>query len=59
MGDDLFCTNIKIIEKGIKEKIANSVWIKVNQVGTLSETLDAVRFAQSNNYTCMYQIDVE
>jgi enolase len=53
VGDDLFCTNIKTIEKGIKEKIANSVLIKVNQVGTLSETLDAVRLAQSNNYTCM------
>ena len=52
-------TNIKIIEKGIKEKIANGGLIKFNQVGTLSETLDAVRFAQSNNYICMYQIDVE
>ncbi len=52
-------TNIKIIEKGIKEKIVNSILIKVNQVGTLSETLFLVRFAQSNNYTCMYQIDVE
>ena len=53
VGDDLFHTNIEIIEKGIKEKVGNCVLINPNKVGTLSETLDAVRTAQTNNYTCM------
>ena len=53
VGYDLFVTNIEIIEKGIKEKVGNCVLINPNQVGTLSETLDAVRTAQTNNYTCM------
>ncbi|MCM8830897.1 MAG: phosphopyruvate hydratase [Candidatus Omnitrophica bacterium] len=50
-GDDLFVTNVKRIEKGINEKIANSVLIKVNQIGTLSETIDAIKLATSRNYT--------
>ena len=49
-GDDLFVTNPGILEKGINLKAANSILIKVNQIGTLSETLDAVRLAQSNGY---------
>lgn len=49
-GDDLFVTNPDILEKGINLKAANSILIKVNQIGTLSETLDAVRLAQSNGY---------
>ena len=49
-GDDLFVTNPGILEKGIGLKAANSILIKVNQIGTLSETLDAVRLAQSNGY---------
>jgi enolase len=51
VGDDLFVTNPKILEKGIKEKVANSILIKVNQIGTLSETLDAVAMAKRAGYT--------
>ena len=53
VGDDLFVTNPAFIEKGIKSDVANSVLIKVNQIGTLTETLDAIRLAQTNGYTCM------
>ena len=53
VGDDLFVTNPAFIEKGIKTDTANSVLIKVNQIGTLTETLDAIRLAQTNGYTCM------
>ena len=53
VGDDLFVTNPTFIEKGIKNDTANSVLIKVNQIGTLTETLDAIRLAQTNGYTCM------
>ena len=53
VGDDLFVTNPTFIEKGIKNDVANSVLIKVNQIGTLTETLDAIRLAQTNGYTCM------
>ena len=53
VGDDLFVTNPSFIEKGIKNDVANSVLIKVNQIGTLTETLDAIRLAQTNGYTCM------
>ena len=53
VGDDLFVTNPTFIEKGIKSDVANSVLIKVNQIGTLTETLDAIRLAQTNGYTCM------
>jgi len=51
VGDDIFVTNPKILEKGIKEKVANSILIKVNQIGTLTETLEAIRIAKENNYT--------
>lgn len=51
VGDDLFVTNPKILEKGIREKVANSILIKVNQIGTLSETLDAVAMAKRAGYT--------
>jgi len=51
VGDDLFVTNPKILEKGIRENIANSILIKVNQIGTLSETLDAVAMAKKAGYT--------
>ena len=50
VGDDLFVTNVKRIEKGIKEKVANAVLIKVNQIGTLSETMDAIALAKKNHY---------
>jgi enolase len=52
VGDDIFCTNPKIIQQGISQKIANSVLIKLNQIGTVSETLKAVELAQSNGYNC-------
>lgn len=50
VGDDLFVTNPKILAKGIKEKMANAILIKVNQIGTLSETLEAISLAHKNNY---------
>ncbi len=53
VGDDLFVTNPDRLEKGIELKAANSLLVKVNQIGTLSETLDAVTLAQSNGYRCM------
>jgi enolase len=53
VGDDLFVTNVKRLEKGIAEGIANSILIKVNQIGTLTETIAAVRLAQSSGYTAV------
>ncbi len=53
VGDDLFVTNTKRLERGIQEGSANSILIKVNQIGTLSETIAAVRMAQKNNYTAV------
>lgn len=53
VGDDLFVTNPKYVAKGIEVGAANSVLIKVNQIGTLTETLDAVRIATQHNYTCV------
>ncbi len=50
VGDDLFCTNPSIIAKGIEAGIANSILIKLNQIGTVSETLDAIELANKNNY---------
>jgi len=46
VGDDLFVTNVKFLSKGIEEGIANSILVKVNQIGSLTETLDAVELAQ-------------
>lgn len=51
VGDDLFVTNVKKLSKGINESIANSILIKVNQIGTLTETINAVKLAQDNSYT--------
>jgi enolase len=51
VGDDLFVTNTKILARGIKMGIANSILIKVNQIGTLTETLEAVEMATRNGYT--------
>ncbi len=51
VGDDLFVTNTKRLQKGIDDGIANSILIKVNQIGTLSETFDAVNLAKRHNYT--------
>lgn len=53
VGDDLFVTNTKIFKQGIDKKIANSILIKVNQIGTLSETLDAIAMAKAANYTAV------
>lgn len=53
VGDDLFVTNPKILKDGISKKIANSVLIKVNQIGTLSETLETIQLAQENQYTAV------
>lgn len=50
VGDDLFVTNVKFLQKGINEECANAILIKVNQIGTLTETLDAIALAQRNGY---------
>ena len=51
VGDDLFVTNTEILQRGIDEGAANSILIKVNQIGTLTETLDAIRLARENDYS--------
>lgn len=53
VGDDLFVTNLKRLEKGISEKAANSILIKVNQIGTVSETIDVMELAKQNGYSCI------
>jgi enolase len=53
VGDDIFVTNKKIIKKGIEDGIANSVLIKLNQIGTLTETLDAIEIAKKAGYTAI------
>jgi enolase len=53
VGDDAFVTNVKRLQWGIDHGIANSILIKVNQIGTLSETIDGVRLAQTNGYTAV------
>jgi enolase len=53
VGDDLFVTNTKFLAKGIETGTANSILVKVNQIGSLTETLDAVRLAQTNKYTAV------
>jgi enolase len=53
VGDDLFVTNTKILQEGITQGIANSILIKVNQIGTLSETRQAIKLAQENKYKCV------
>ena len=53
VGDDLFVTNTTLLQKGIDTKTANSILIKLNQIGTLSETLDAVRLANTNGYSAV------
>jgi enolase len=50
VGDDLFVTNVERLSKGIKENTANGLLVKVNQIGTLTETIDAVMMAQHNKY---------
>ena len=53
VGDDVFVTNVKFLQKGIDEGVANSILVKVNQIGSLTETLDAVEQAQDNAYTAV------
>ena len=53
VGDDLFVTNTKFLQRGIDEGTANSILIKVNQIGTLTETLDAIELARTNNMTAV------
>jgi enolase len=53
VGDDLFVTNSKRLSQGISDGIANSILVKVNQIGTLTETIEAVRMAQSSSYTAV------
>jgi len=50
IGDDLFVTNVKRLQKGIDQKVANAILIKVNQIGSVSETMAAIKLAQDNNY---------
>ena len=53
VGDDLFVTNVKRLQEGIDKKVANSILIKVNQIGTLTETIDAINLAYRNGYTAI------
>lgn len=53
VGDDLFVTNVNILNEGIQKGIANSILIKPNQIGSVSETMQTVRLAQRNGYTCV------
>ena len=53
MGDDLFVTNVERLRRGIDAGIGNSILIKVNQIGTLTETLEAIRLAQGAGYTAV------
>jgi len=53
VGDDLFVTNVEFLQKGIREKVANSILVKVNQIGSLSETLSAIELARSARYTAV------
>ncbi len=54
VGDDLFVTNPERLERGLREGVANAILIKVNQIGTLTETLDTVALATSNAYRSMF-----
>jgi enolase len=53
VGDDLFVTNTQRLKRGIDQKVANSILIKVNQIGTLTETLDAIKLARENGYSAV------
>ena len=53
VGDDLFVTNVQFLQKGIELGVGNSILIKVNQIGTLTETLQAVELAHKNGYTAV------
>jgi enolase len=53
VGDDLFVTNVERLQRGLEEGVANAILIKVNQIGTLTETLDTIQLARSNGYACV------
>ncbi|MDQ6625211.1 MAG: phosphopyruvate hydratase [Verrucomicrobiota bacterium] len=53
VGDDLFVTNVEFLQRGIDQGVANSILVKVNQIGTLTETFDTIRLATQNNYTAV------
>jgi enolase len=53
VGDDLFVTNVDFLRKGIEKGVGNSILVKVNQIGTLTETLDAIELAKENGYTAV------
>jgi enolase len=53
VGDDLFVTNVERLQRGLDEGVANAILIKVNQIGTLTETLDTIQLARSNGYSCV------
>ena len=53
VGDDLFVTNTERLEEGIRRKVANSILIKLNQIGTLTETLEAIQLARKNGYSAV------
>lgn len=53
VGDDLFVTNVKFLAEGIRQGVANSILVKVNQIGSLTETLEAIELARENNYTAV------
>jgi enolase len=53
VGDDLFVTNVKRLQRGIDEQVGNSILVKVNQIGSVSETLDAIELARRNGYTAV------
>jgi len=53
VGDDVFVTNTKILARGIEQKVANSILVKLNQIGTMTETLDAIEMAKSAGYTAV------
>jgi enolase len=53
VGDDIFVTNVKRLQRGIDSRCANSILIKVNQIGTMSETLDTIELAKTHGYTCV------
>jgi enolase len=53
VGDDLFVTNVEFLQKGIEQRVGNSILVKVNQIGSLTETLDAIELAKENSYTAV------
>ena len=53
VGDDLFVTNKEILQEGIDRSVANSILVKINQIGTISETLQTINLAYQHNYSCV------